>query len=98
MKILIIEDEKKTAALLREALIREQYEVVFAFDGETGHAAALAETWDAMIVDIMLPGMNGLGLVEVYIRRLREKIDRHQPSPLIHTLRGLGYAMHLPPP
>jgi DNA-binding response OmpR family regulator len=39
----------------------------------------------------------GTNLVEVYIRRLREKIDRNQSPPLIHTERGLGYAMRPPP-
>jgi DNA-binding response OmpR family regulator len=224
MKILIIEDERKTAALLSEALLRERHEVCCAYDGETGHAAALADDWDAVIVDIMLPGMDGLALVaslrtqdmkapilmlsarsgvdqrvegldvgaddflpkpfalselfarlrslvrrgaiprqeaieladltydpatrevrragrridlssreallldcllkaagqvvsrrdifrhvweydfdpgsnlaEVYIRRLREKIDRNHALPLIQTVRGLGYAMRLPP-
>lgn len=63
MKILVIEDELKTSALLKEALLREQYEVGCAFDGEAGHAAALAESWDVLVVDIMLPLMNGLTLV-----------------------------------
>lgn len=225
MKILIVENERKTSALLKEALLYEQYEVDCAFDGESGLAAALAGDWDVLIVDVMLPGMNGLALVaslrakgitapilmlsardevdhcvegldagaddylakpfamselfarlrsllrrgsaarserikladlsydpatrevrragrrlelssretllldallkaagqvlsrrdifrqvweydydpgtnlvEVYIRRLREKIDRHHAAPLIQTIRGLGYAMRLPTP
>lgn len=40
------------------------------------------------------PGSN---LVDVYVRRLRDKIDRDNPHPLIHTVRGLGYALRAQP-
>lgn len=40
------------------------------------------------------PGSN---LVDVYVRRLREKIDRGQSAPLIQTIRGLGYALRVQP-
>lgn len=63
MKILIVEDEQKTAALLKEALLHEQYEVDCAFDGESGLAAALAGDWDVLIADVMPPAMAGLALV-----------------------------------
>jgi DNA-binding response OmpR family regulator len=35
--------------------------------------------------------------VDVYIRRLREKVDRDRPQPLIQTVRGLGYALRHQP-
>ena len=38
----------------------------------------------------------GTNLVDVYIRRLRDKIDRDFPQTLIQTIRGLGYALRLP--
>lgn len=39
----------------------------------------------------------GTNLVDVYVRRLREKLDRGQPVPLIHTVRGLGYVLRAQP-
>lgn len=39
----------------------------------------------------------GTNLVEVYVRRLRDKIDRDHSAPLIHTIRGLGYALRETP-
>lgn len=38
----------------------------------------------------------GTNLVEVYVRRLRDKIDRDHATPLLHTVRGFGYALRLP--
>ena len=38
----------------------------------------------------------GTNLVDVYVRRLREKIDRDHSPALIQTVRGLGYALRLP--
>lgn len=63
MRLLIIEDEKKTAALLTSALEHEGFDVTHASDGETGLRLALNETFDAVVTDIMLPGMDGLSLV-----------------------------------
>ncbi|MCX6857139.1 MAG: response regulator transcription factor [Verrucomicrobia bacterium] len=63
MRLLIIEDEPKTAALLREALTQQEFEVVCAFDGESGLACALTQPWDALLVDIMLPKRDGLSVV-----------------------------------
>ncbi|MFO1482668.1 MAG: response regulator transcription factor [Verrucomicrobiaceae bacterium] len=224
MKILIVEDDKKTAALLAGTLEQEGFKVTVAGDGDTGLQLALAEPFDALVTDIMLPKRDGLSLVkalrdqghtipvlmlsargeveqrvqglnagaddylpkpfatsellarlrsllrrhivlkptvlivaditydtatretrragrrielsaresllleclmraegrvisrrdiigsvweydfdpgtnlvDVYIRRLREKIDRDRPQPLIHTVRGLGYALRLEP-
>jgi DNA-binding response OmpR family regulator len=63
MNLLIIEDEKKTSALLREELEREGYSVACEYDGINGRDRALNGDWDALIVDIMLPKMNGLDVV-----------------------------------
>lgn len=63
MRILIIEDEPKTATLLRDALTEQRFEVVCAYDGESGLACALTQAWDALLVDIMLPKRDGLSLV-----------------------------------
>ncbi len=67
MKILIVEDEKGLAEALGEILRREGYSVELAFDGKSGLEKALTGKYDCMILDIMLPLMNGLDVLS-YIR------------------------------
>lgn len=71
MRLLIVEDERKTAALLRYNLTEQGFEVTCAEDGESGLALALSGVWEALLVDIMLPKLDGLSLV----RALRAKGD-----------------------
>lgn len=63
MHILVVEDEKKTVSLLCDALEHDGYEVTCITDGEGGLRRALAGGLDALIVDIMLPKLDGLSLV-----------------------------------
>lgn len=58
MRVLIIEDDKILAKTI-EQCIRKQYEVDHAYDGEEGVLYAKQEIYDAIILDIMLPIMNG---------------------------------------
>jgi two-component system, OmpR family, response regulator len=76
MRLLIVEDERKTAALLSVSLKKEGFEVLCTHDGEAGLTEALKGKFEALIVDIMLPKLDGLGLV----RALREK---GQKTPVI---------------
>ena len=71
MRILIVEDEHKTAALLSATLTKEGGKVTNAQDGEAGLKAASGGGFDALLVDIMLPKLDGLSLV----RQLRVKGD-----------------------
>src|SRR5215471_9160940 len=64
MRILVIEDEKKTAAFLAKGLREAGFIVDLASDGEAGLAAARASTFDLLIVDIMLPKKDGWAVVE----------------------------------
>jgi DNA-binding response OmpR family regulator len=59
-KILIIEDEFHVVNLLKRGLEEEGYEISVAMDGTSGLEMALQHTFDLLIVDIMLPGMNGI--------------------------------------
>ncbi|HTS00808.1 MAG TPA: response regulator transcription factor [Bacteroidota bacterium] len=68
MKILVVEDEKKVARFIQAGLEEENYEVETAPDGESGLHAALEGTYDLLIVDVMLPRMNGLQLTTSYRR------------------------------
>ncbi len=69
MRILIVEDEAKAAHHLREGLVQAGFEACLLGDGPSALAAALAEPFDAYLVDVMLPGFSGLDLVA----RLRQE-------------------------
>jgi two-component system copper resistance phosphate regulon response regulator CusR len=64
MRILLIEDEKKTAAFIRKGLEEEGYAVEVARDGEAGVQLALAAQFDLFLIDVMLPKKDGWTVVE----------------------------------
>ena len=63
MHILIVEDEPKVASFIRRGLVAEHYEVDVAHDGTTGLNRALTADFDLVVLDVMLPGRNGLDVV-----------------------------------
>ncbi|MBF0840433.1 MULTISPECIES: response regulator transcription factor [Mammaliicoccus] len=69
-KILIIEDEQNLARFIELELKHEDYEVEICYDGESGLNQALTDDYDCILLDLMLPKMNGL---EVCRRIRREK-------------------------
>jgi DNA-binding response OmpR family regulator len=69
MRVLVVEDEKKTASFIRKALQAEGFAVDVCHDGDEAWAAARATPFDAIVLDIMLPGRDGLSL----LRQLRER-------------------------
>ena len=62
MKILLVEDEAALAGMLNKGLKEAGYEVTVAPDGLIGHDMAVKNQFDVMILDIMLPGLNGIQL------------------------------------
>lgn len=60
MKILLIEDEKNLARFIELELKYEGYEVSVSYDGRNGLELALGEEWDLILLDIMLPQLNGI--------------------------------------
>ncbi len=64
MRILLIEDEKKTAAFISKGLEEAGYTVETARDGETGLHLALGSHFDLLLVDVMLPKKEGWTVVE----------------------------------
>lgn len=69
MKILLVEDEEGLILTLTDRLRSENFDVKSATDGETGLSLALAEPFDLIILDVMLPKKNGLDVC----RDLRQK-------------------------
>lgn len=65
MRILIIEDEVRLAQIIGRVLKREGFDVDLVDNGETGLDHALSGSYDALIIDRMLPGRDGLELVRV---------------------------------
>ena len=62
MRILVIEDEKRVADLLKRELEDQDYSVELAFDGAAGRSLALQNDYDVLIMDIVLPGIDGIAL------------------------------------
>ena len=69
MKILVVEDEKKLAAFVRRGLEENGFTVTTCHDGQEALARATSEPFDLILLDIMLPGRDGLSI----LRRLREE-------------------------
>ena len=72
MQVLVIEDEQRMAELLRRGLTEEGHQVVVAQNGAEGLEVAQSFSFDVIVLDIMLPQMNGLTVA----RRLRESRNR----------------------
>ena len=82
MRVLVVEDQKRTASFIRKALLAESFAVDVAEDGETALELTGATTFDAIVLDIMLPGRDGLSV----LRLLRER--RISTPVLLLSARG----------
>lgn len=69
MRILVVEDEKKLAGFIKRALREDGHAVDLSHDGEEGSMLAFRGDYDAMVLDLQLPGKDGLSL----LRELRQK-------------------------
>jgi len=69
MRILVIEDEKKIADFIKRGLKEEDYAVDVAYDGENGHFLAKTNEYDLILLDLMLPKIDGITLC----RKLKEE-------------------------
>lgn len=80
-KILLIDDDEALCELLAEYLAGEDFTVQAVHDGAQGEVQALSGDWDAIILDVMLPGMNGFDV----LKRIKPKITA---PVLMLTARG----------
>ena len=83
MRILVVEDEHKIANSIKKGLTQESFAVDVAYDGEQGFGLASTEEYDVVILDLMLPKMDGLEIC----RKLRKEENIHTPI-LILTAKG----------
>ncbi len=82
MRVLVVEDEKKTASFIRKALQAESFAVDVSHDGAEALELARRTPFDAIVLDIMLPGRDGLSV----LRQLRE--HRNDTPILLLSARG----------
>jgi len=82
MRILVIEDEARIQAFVRRGLEAEGYGVVTADDGRDGLSLARSGEWDLVVLDLLLPGLNGL--------RVLQELHREQPQLPVVILSARG--------
>ena len=85
MRILIVEDEKKIASFVRKGLIEVGFNPTVCHRGDDALVLATTESFDALVLDIMLPGRDGLSV----LRQLREQRN-HVPVILLTAREGLS--------
>src|SRR4051812_16455157 len=85
MQVLVVEDEPKMAGLLRQGLAEEGHSVTVASTGMEALDLALGYAFDVMILDVMLPGMDGFAIA----RRLRERRN-HVPILMLTARDSTG--------
>ena len=82
MRVLVVEDETKVAAFVKAGLEEHGFAVEVCHDGDTAAARAAADSFDALVLDVMLPGRDGLSV----LRTLREA--RNTVPVVLLTARG----------
>src|SRR2546425_5290342 len=82
MRVLVVEDEKKTASFIRKALQAEGFAADVLHNGDDALAAVDATPFDVIVLDIMLPGRDGLSV----LRQMRER--KNATPVLLLTARG----------
>lgn len=73
MRVLVAEDEKKVAALIQGGLEQDGFVATVCHDGEEAYRRATTEPFDAIVLDVMLPGRDGLSIVR-HLRAARHRM------------------------
>jgi DNA-binding response OmpR family regulator len=91
MKILVVEDDKRMAEVLQSSLEEEHYSVSLVFDGNTALEMAEYDHFDLIVMDVMLPGIDGLEVTN-RLRNARQQMPilmltaRDAPGDVVHGL------------
>src|SRR2546423_1762832 len=121
VRVLIVEDELRMASLIRRGLANEGLAADVAGKGADALWMAQAHEYDAVVLDVMLPDLDGFevwrrpgevlsrlhllehvwdfayenrsNVIDVYVRRLRRKIDEPFGCESLETVRGAGYRL-----
>lgn len=72
-KLLVVDDEKDIVETLKSRLIREGYEVVIAFDGEEALVRVKEDNPDIILLDLMLPKLNGFEVLTEIRQKFKDK-------------------------
>ena len=80
-RILVVDDEVTVCKSIRQALLREDYEIDMAYSGEEALAKEAEQSYDVMIIDLMMPGMSGMDLLKMVKSR----------SPKVRLIMVTGY-------
>lgn len=82
MKILVIEDEQQVAGFIKQGLEEQSLNVDVAYDGNIGERLALSRDYDVILLDIVIPGINGFDLCKI--------LKKEKPATPILMLTTLG--------
>ncbi|WP_296644287.1 response regulator transcription factor [Romboutsia sp. 13368] len=69
MRLLLVEDEKQLSEALKQILVKNKYTVDAVYSGDDGLDYALTDVYDVIILDIMLPKLNGLEILKIIRKR-----------------------------
>lgn len=85
-KILIVDDEKEMVEFLEQGLIREGFDAVCALDGTEAKQKILSEKPDVILLDLVMPGLDGWGV----LRWLREEEKLNIPTIILSAQDDIG--------
>ena len=74
MKVLLIEDDRKIASFVKKGLTEQGFVVDSCDDGDDGYLLATTQPYDVIVLDIMLPGRDGLSILR-NLRRVRRSTN-----------------------
>lgn len=82
MKVLVIEDEQQVSSFIKQGLEEHSFVVDVAFDGNMGERLALNRDYDVIVLDLVIPGINGFDLCKI--------LKKEKPSTPVIMLTTLG--------
>ncbi len=82
MNVLVVEDEPKVSSFIKQGLEESGYDVQVAFDGKMGLRLASANKFDIIVMDVIMPGLNGFEV----LKKLRNELNIHVPVLMLSAL------------